>query len=281
LNDMAPDGSQSAFPQRAKYLLSLDSTFLPNNIQIESNSINEDRLASLDSRVRESVVALVDKHGHKNPLVNLPRTPEVSEINRLQSLFELGHKRLAATNYKWALRTYLLASFYTTLENHLVRGQTIRVPLATSDRGSQLQRHWKAVNDAFKSTVLFNEAVSLLFCVMSLTPEERQAQEQAWLQEEASEIRDFADYYLSLRAEFNPESITTETDRRALAEQLIDYAKKVLSAGTMGNVSLVKEFFLKREMRNQRILWPRLFGEDVHRCLPELRVRKDCERIWY
>src|SRR5262249_50257599 len=149
--------------------------------------------------------------------LSLPRTPKLNDIHRMQSLFEIAHKRLAVTDYKWELRTYLLASFYTTLENHLVRGQTIRVPLTASHRGSRLQRHWKALNDAFNSTVLLNEAVSLLVCVLFLSPEERQAQEEAWFREEASENRDFANYYLSLRAEFSPELSTTETDRRALA----------------------------------------------------------------
>jgi hypothetical protein len=49
------------------------------------------------------------------------------------------------------------------------------------------------------------------------------------LREEASEIRGFADYYRRLRAEFNPELSTTETERRALAEQIIEYAKRALA----------------------------------------------------
>src|SRR5687767_4857949 len=62
-----------------------------------------------------------------------PREPELNGTYWLENLLEIPHKRLAATDYKWALRTYLLASFYTTLENHLERGQRIDVPLIKDD----------------------------------------------------------------------------------------------------------------------------------------------------
>jgi hypothetical protein len=274
LNDRAPDESRSAFPQKAKYLLSLDTMFFPTGIRVNNNSIDEDRLASLDPGVREAVDALFDKHGHQGISLSLPRTPELNQAHRIQSLFELAHKRLGASDYKWALRTYHLASFYSTLENHLVRGKKIAVPLTCDDShgASQLKRHWKAVNDAFESTVLLNEAVSLLVCVILLPPKERHAHEEAWELEEEREHDGFIDYYRKLRDKFKAESSMTETDRRALAEQIIDYAKGKL---TRENVSLVDKVCLKGRGKDQRVSWPRLFGEEIHCGLPELRVRKD------
>jgi hypothetical protein len=110
LNDMAPDRSRSAFPRRAKYLLPLDSMFLPSARYVDSNNIDENRLASLDSRTRETVAAIINKVGHQNPLLRLPRKPELNEIHRFEAPFELVHKRLAAADSKWAFR-YLYPCF--------------------------------------------------------------------------------------------------------------------------------------------------------------------------
>ncbi|MDQ3828911.1 MAG: hypothetical protein M3361_06315 [Candidatus Tectomicrobia bacterium] len=274
LNDEAPDRSRSAFPQRAKYNLPLDSEFLPSAMWVESNNITEGLLASLDSISRDATVEVIKKYGHINSLFQFPRTPELNKQRRLEGLFELGHKRLAATDCKWALRTYRLASFYTTLENHLERGHEIGVPLIkdNSPSASRLQRHWKVVFDAFQRTLLIDEAVSLLVCLALLTPEEAQAHEQAWLREEAAENRGFADYYQKLRDRFNPESYTAAKDRRALAEQIINYAKRALSSRTMENVSLADEVYDNLKDKSQRVFWPNLLGEEVHGGVQQLRV---------
>lgn len=272
LNDVAPDKSRSAFPRRAKYNLPLDSTFLPSARWVDSNSIDEDYLGSLDSRTREIVVAVIDKVGHQKPLLRLPRKPELNERYRFEALFEITHKRLAATYYKWAFRTYNLASLYTALEDHLVRGQKIAVPLVANHRGSRLQRQWATVEDAFKPTQLLDEAASLLICLTLLPPEEWKAYEQAWVVQEGAENRGFADFYQKLRDEFNPESSTAETDRRALAEQILEYAKGALSSRTMENVSLAEEVYLNLEEKNQRVFWPNLLREEVHSGLLQLRV---------
>lgn len=275
LNDEAPDGSRSTFPHRAKYLLALDSEFLPSGMWVESNNIEQDRLASLDSGLREVIAAVIDKYGHQNPLLCLPRTQELNETFRFQRLSEIPHKRLAATDYKWALRTYLLAPFYTTLENHLVRGEKIRVPLVPSHHGSRLQRHWAAVFGAFQPTLLLDEVATLLICVTLLPPAERNAHEEAWMAEEASEIRDFADYYRKLRDRFNPECCVEETDKRALAEKILEYTKGALAARTVKNVSLAEEVYLNLGEKKRGVSWPSLLGEEVHRGLRQLHLRND------
>jgi hypothetical protein len=260
LNDVAPDGSRSAFPRRAKYTLPLDSEFLPSAMWVDCNNIGKFGKASL----------------------RLPREPELNEKYRFESLFEISHKRLAATDAKWVFRAHHLAPFYTTLEDHLVRGRKIDVPLVPdeSPRASRLQRHWKNVLDIFQRTLFLDESVSLLICLTLLPLEEAKAHEQAWVEHEAAEIRGFADYYQKLRDEFNPESATTETDRRALAERILQHAKEVFSSGPRGKKSfdsLAEEvsFNVKvsLEEKNQRIVWPRLLGEEVHRGLRQLRVQ--------
>jgi hypothetical protein len=234
---------------------------------------------SLDSRTREIVAAIIDKFGKLSSpqwgLLRLPRKPELNEIHRFEAPFELVHKRLAATDSKWAFRTYILASLYTALEHHLVRGQKIGVPLVpvANRRASGLQRHWATVVDAFKSTLLLDEAASLLICLTLLPPEEWKAYEQAWVVQEEAEIPGFADFYRKLCDKFNPESSTAEMDRRALAEQILQYAKGALSSGTMENVSLAEEVHLNLEEKNQRVFWPSLLGEEVHRSLLQLRVQ--------
>ena len=167
-----------------------------------------------------------------------------------------------------------MASFYTTLENHLERGRKIDVPLVADDspRASRLQRHWKAVDDAFKPTLILDEAASLLIGLMLLPPEEWKAYEHAWVEQEEAEISGFTDFYLRLRDEFNPESSTAETDKTALAEQILEYAKGALSSRTNENVSLTDEVLLNLDNKNQCVFWPILLGEDVHRGLPQLRV---------
>jgi hypothetical protein len=284
LNDKSPDGSQSAFPRRAKYNLPLDSMFFPSSMWVDKDNIDEDYLASLDSTVREAIAATIAKIEHHNlklrsPLrlpLRLPRTPELTKIFCLEGLSEIPHKRLAATQYKWLLRTYYLASFYTTLENHLVRGRKIDVPLVADDspRASRLQRHWKAVDDAFKPTQLLDEAVVLLTCLTLLSPEESMAQEQAWVRVEEAENPGFIDFYRKLRHEFNPESCTIGTDRNALAERIIEYAQGVLYARDVENGCLDIEVCSEPPKKNLLVAWPRLFGEEVHCGAPQLCVRK-------
>ncbi|MGH9877029.1 MAG: hypothetical protein ACRD5H_05275 [Nitrososphaerales archaeon] len=270
LNDVAPDGLRSAFPRRAKYVLPLDSEFLPSAMWVDSNNIEEDHLMSLDSRTREIVAAIIDKFGKLSPpqkrLLRLPRKPELNERHHFEALFEITHKRLAATDYKWAFRTYNLASLYTALEDHLVRGQKIGVPLVpvANRRASGLQRHWATVVDAFLPTLLLDEAASLLICLTLLPPEEWKVYEQAWVVQEEAENSGFADFYRKLRDKFNPESSTAETDRRALAEQILEYAKEALSSRTMENVSLAEEVYLNLEEKSKRLFWPSLLGEEVH-----------------
>jgi hypothetical protein len=291
LNDVVPDGSQSAFPRRAKYILPLDSMFIPSAMWVDSNNIDEDYLASLDSTMREAIVAVIDRIEHQNlklrsPLrlpLRLPQKPELTKAFYLEGMSEIPHKRLAATEYKWVLRTYYLASFYTTLENHLVRGQKIDVPLIPlhNPRASRLQRHWKAVKDAFKPTQLIDEAVALLVSVTLLPSVGVQAQEKAWMGEEEAENPGFIDFYQKLRDEFNPESCTTGTDRNALAERIIEYATGALYAKTgalyaktLKDVSLDIKLCSELPKKNLLISWPSLFGEEVHCGVPQLCVRK-------
>jgi hypothetical protein len=151
----------------------------------------------------------------------------------------------------------------------------IDVPLVPNYRGSQLQRHWAAVFDTFQPTLLLDEAASLLICLMLLPSEEWKAYEQAWVAQEEAENPGFADFYRKLRDEFNPESSTAETDRRALAERILEYAKGALSSRTMENVSLAEEVYLNLEEKNQRVFWPNLLGEEVHGGLLQLRVSSD------
>jgi hypothetical protein len=275
LNDVATDGSRSAFPQRAKYLLSFDSIFLPSAMLIDTENIDEERLSSLDPPSHRMYAEIASKYRYRNRTVNFPKTPELDKIHHIETLFEVGHKRLA--NADCMFQTLFLAPFYTTLENHLVRGDEIGVPLVDDDsnRASLLQRHWKAVNDTFKSTVLLNETASLLCCVLLLPPEEGQARERGWLLEEATEIDGFADYYRKLRGKFNPESSIAETDRLALAEQLIKYAKRVLSSRPIDIFLAGWEVYGNREEIQQRVFWPGLLDETVHHGLRQLRLRND------
>jgi hypothetical protein len=244
---------------------------------VERNNIDQDRLASLDSKLREVIASVIDKVGYHNSLLGLPRKPELNETFRLQNLLEIPHKRLAATDYKWALRTYHLASFYTTLETHLEREQRIDVPLIKDDspRASRLQRHWKAVFDAFQPTVLLDEAATLLICVTLFPHEELVAYEQVWVENEEAENRGFTDVYWKLRDQFNPESCTAEADKRELAEHILQYAKGALSLSTAENLSLAEEAYLNLEEKKQRIYWPRILGDEVHGGLRQLCVQND------
>ena len=202
---------------------------------------------SLSPETRKLAEALILKHAQFCPrgrsLFSLPRKPELKKIHLLETQFEITHKRLAVTDCKLELRFYL-GSLYTALENHLVRGQKIDVPLVDddSDRASQLQRYWKAVNDTFKSTVLIDEAASLLICLMLLLPKEWKPYEQVWVaQEDAENPGGFADFYRKLRDKFNPESTTSARARRALAEQFLEYAKGLLSLQTSDGRGLTEQ----------------------------------------
>jgi hypothetical protein len=64
---------------------------------------------------------------------------------------------------------------------------------------------------------------------MLLPPEEGKAYEQAWVKQEGEEVPGFEDFYWQLRDKFDLDSSMTETDRRALAEQIYQYAKGQLS----------------------------------------------------
>jgi hypothetical protein len=152
-----------------------------------------------------------------------------------------------------------------------VRGKKIDVPLRADPCGSRLQRQWKTVVDAIQQTLLIDEAASLLITLTLLPPEERKVYEERWVAQEKTENPGFADFYQKLRERFNPDHCTAETDRRTLAEQILQCAKGAFSL-TEENVSFTDKVLLNLDNKNQSVSWPSLLGEEVHCGLPQLRT---------
>jgi hypothetical protein len=94
------------------------------------------------------------------------------------------------------------------------------------------------------------------------------------VREEEAENPGFTDFYRKLRDEFNPDSCTTATDRSVLAERIIEYAQGVLYERPVEVVSYNIEFCRYRPGKHTIVSWPSLFGEEIHRGVPQFRVRK-------
>lgn len=205
LNDVAADGSQSAFPRRAKYTLPLDSTFLPTTRYIGYEELTEDLYVTMPPRSREAL----REELRKNPKLRMqfPRNPaEPPHSSVLHGVFEVVHKRLTASHVKWSIRAFRIAHLYETLEEIIAspRKVKIHVPLIADPHGDRLKQRWSEVKDAFRETLIQDEAVSLLACALTLDDffTSRQAKEvtRAWVVQEDDELRSlglpgFADYF--------------------------------------------------------------------------------------
>lgn len=222
LNDVVPDGLRAAFPQRAKYCLALDSEFIPAGINRANATRRTALLAKLGSKWVDSIGEVAAMQ---------PRYPVSAAEMHFQQACEIGHKRLAATGSKWALRAYHLAAMYTELERCIALRQPIAVPLLEDHRGSPLQRHWNVVAETFRQTQAVDEAISLLVGLSTLDAEVAAAWEPVWMATQEEEVSGFMPIFEHLRQRFQLEECRTPAERDALAEQVLQWGKREL-AGT-------------------------------------------------
>lgn len=197
LNDVAPDGSLSQFPSRAKYSFPLHFVLNPFAVRKEYwEAASED----------------------------------VTTDFLLSGNFERAHMCIGGTEHRFAFRKHLLGPFYTTLVHALLGPETVGVPLVPDPDGTGIQREWAAVDEWFRSTGAFDEAFSLLIGVISINDKSYAANvESRWFDQEARENPRFAAGYREFRRMFNPDDCTSAEDRVALAERALAFAKVTLS----------------------------------------------------
>jgi hypothetical protein len=273
-NDVALDGSLSAFPLRAKYALALDSEFIPSGKWVSADSIDDELLSTLNLRTRQLAehARHVKLRGRDEVLVgsiSVPRTTNDAPLHGLHTTFEITHKRLASTDRKWYLRTYYVAPLYTILERFLTSGRRILVPLQQRWNGSLLEQQWARTTEAFQPTLKLDEVASLLICV-TLLPE-WSPWEHTWVAQEENDISGFSALYHEWRDRFHPERCTNVHARRQLAEQILQHAKQELSLPS-GDAEAV---FLQLPKRTQYLSWPSLLGKESNSGIKKLRVRDD------
>jgi hypothetical protein len=134
LNDVAPDRSRSAFPQRAGFLLPLHCTFNPCGAYERDGRYHSPQ----------------------------PRDPTNKWAFESFQIFEWIHEALAATRAKLVFRLFLLGPFYTTLDKFISSGRAISVPLIRDPDGDELQRLWSHIVKWFEVTRLTDELYSML-----------------------------------------------------------------------------------------------------------------------
>jgi hypothetical protein len=124
-----------------------------------------------------------------------PRDPKLEELYSLSLYFELTHARLAFTHYKILLRNRELGPLYSELANIMKSGDMIEVPLIPDLAGSVLQQLWRKLHEGFKTTLIIDEACSLLVTVAlcGTTFEKR------WVAQEEQHLPGFSDFYNQLR----------------------------------------------------------------------------------
>jgi hypothetical protein len=220
LNGVAEDGSYSAAPKGAKYMLPLDCIFNPYATFEELHDAHP--LATLPGYRR-----LREEHGEDYKLfAAMPRKPELERAFDASALFEEGHARLAAAQYKWMFRADLLGPFYNTLWDWLSSERTVRVPLVANPNGSELQRQWYQIKSWFLETCLLDEACSLLVEVAFIIDKQgRKQDERRWVQAEDQEMQGkFAPFYRKFRSKAellyggSLDDCSTESERFTFAE---------------------------------------------------------------
>lgn len=220
LNGVAEDGSYSAAPNGAKYMLPLACIFNPYTKFENFHDAHPLRTLPGYRRLREG-------HGKAYTfLVAMPREPDLEGVFRAYALFESGHARLDATQYKWMFRADGLGPFYNTLWDWLSSKRIIRVPLVPDPEGSELQRQWYQMQSWFLETCLLDEACSLLVEIAFINDkQDRKSDEERWIQAEDQEMRGaFAPFYRKLRSKVELlyggtlDSCRTENERFTFAE---------------------------------------------------------------
>lgn len=271
LNDLAADGSRSLFPVRAKYHLPTDSTLFPSAVSLLPRDLPPKIVTELGPHLRQRIEAI--RRHHPDAIVNVPRSPASAREFLYTVNFELAHKRLAATPRKWALRTFLISSFYTSLEDWIAADNPIPVPLRPDPDGSELERHWSDIVHEFLPTRMLDEAVSLLLGV-TIYDEAHNSREQEWVEQQDEEIPGFAKLYKKMRRLFKPKSCRSARERLALADRIIQQAETASSLG----VPTVQREALQRSLANregnngQRISWPDMVPAGLQTGPRQLRV---------
>jgi hypothetical protein len=234
LNDVSvEDGSSSAFPRRAKYNFALDSIFIPSGKLVRGNTINERFLNILPEENRELVLARIKNA--PNTMMMEPREPGLDRTFSFHCNFEAAHKLLARTEYKNAIRILKLGPFYTELEKTLSAGEQISVPLIAvkTNQGTELQRRWAAVLEAFQPSVILDEVLSLLIGLCLTETDDLATQENRWLAEHEAEIKGFTKFYSGIRKLIKIESIFTDAEGLRVAENILQQGRKLLNEFTL------------------------------------------------
>jgi hypothetical protein len=233
LNDVAPDGSRSLFPHRAKFHLPFDSVFIPSMQLVAQEGLGSDLLPQLPLAEFLEVMSASDPHR----AIAVPVRPEDRFAFRVHSYFELTHKRLASAHLKWLFRSYILATFYTAFERFLLKSDMgITVPLPANPRGSSLQKHWFEILVWFKKIFEdIDEATSLASCLAMLTKEERALYEEQWVSHHEKEGNDFSRYHDSLRRMRDFDEAQSIDDMRFNAEFMCQTGMDWLSLSPMDN----------------------------------------------
>jgi hypothetical protein len=219
LNYVAEDGSYSAPPIGAKFMLPLACIFNPYAIYKELD--NAHSLTGLPGYKR-----LYEDDETRAFFVAMPRNSAVENEFKACAIFEHAHARLAATHYKWMFRAELLGPFYNTLWHWLSSKREMGVPLIPDPNGSKLQLQWCQINNWFLETCLLDEACSLLVEVAFINDkQERDLDERRWIQAEDRAMQGkFAPFYRKLRMQIESlyggdlDSCSTENERFTFAE---------------------------------------------------------------
>ena len=274
--DLDQDGLPLVFPERAKYLISLDGWIIPQAMFVGRDDLDDELLASLHPDDVEQLLAAIADDPTARMMI--PRAPALRKSFVLYNDFELAHQRLTATAAKWRFRAFTLAQFYAELERALLqRKRSVSVPLepdASSDAPA-LERSWRDVYAWLRTTIVLDEAASLLIVVILDDEEdvlERRRREQRWRRQETRELRgytwrdpqsdheyDFNQLYMQLRDRFPREA--HEDDREALAEAVIEYVQSLLDSDPAAPTPELPDA-AGTSTRGPVIRWPRLVEID-------------------
>jgi hypothetical protein len=131
LNDQATDGSYSAYPKGAKYLLPLACTFNPYSAYKWIDPT--DPLTTLPGYELLKAEYNPDSP-HCYERFSKACDPALELESNLSDAFELTHCRLAAVAYKQMFRANLLGPFYETLYDFFLSGKN-RSPSCPQSEG--------------------------------------------------------------------------------------------------------------------------------------------------
>jgi len=263
MNDPANDGVRAVFPRRAKYSLTLDSLYLPAAEYVFVPGLNT-RIIHFPPAAQLQVQDVEEiQQQPDDQMFIVPRSPEMKSVLDFERLFELVHQRLGATAYKHALRSFVIAPFYATLERAILDGRTIDVPLIGYAAGTSLQRQWWEITRLFEATRPIDEAISLLAGVVHFSDHEWASREDEWIAEQEAENKGFADYYMALRNTLGVRASVRSGDKWEITERIVQYGKQAYTPGQQ-TIFPALPVIRKGEGQSARrqVSWPSLVFEE-------------------